>query len=106
MFNTGMIGWRWNPSINMFQIIPYFHVGSSLHSFDDNYIINVPTNVLCKGQIKVEGKEITIKLECNGILKSQSKLLSKNYSKFYKIIPWFGGQEKAPHTMYFLINNK
>jgi hypothetical protein len=105
-FNTGMVGWRWNPQIQMFQIIPYFHIGSSAHTFDDAYIINVPVNTIAKAQIKIEGKAITITLECNNVVASHYQILSKEYSKFYKIIPWFGGQEKCPHTMKFQINNE
>jgi hypothetical protein len=105
MFNTGMVGWRWNPDINMFQIIPYFHVGSSAHTFSDAYIINVPINTTAKATFNSIGNSMTITLECNGVLSTHSVQLSKIYPKFYKIIPWFGGQEVAPHAMRFNIKS-
>ena len=107
MFDTAMIGWRWNKEIKKFQVVPYFHSGGPQHICKEECIMTFEVFDKIIAKITVfNGIYCTIILHnpSNGEQLTDSINFSKTYKKFYQINTWFGGQNTPPKNMCFNIN--
>jgi hypothetical protein len=106
MFDTVMVGWRWNNITNLFQCISYYHLGSSAHTYDEpGKVLDIPMDAECTATVTISnGKTATVALTCDGKTIIDSREFSKSYSKFYRITTWFGGKEASPKHMTLTID--
>ena len=89
--NSARIGWRW--SIDSLRIFGFVHNnGHMIYKEITTAAIkeNINCNITCEDgnyRFTVDGKTITLPRNCSG-----------NYSR-YKLYPYFGGDEPAPHNV-------
>lgn len=102
-FNTVMVAWRYNPIIDKFQVLPYFHIGSKNYDFNELKIINLDVNEECISTIKIFGKSVYVTLKSTKSESSEVREFTENYDKFWFVLPWFGGNYAAPKKMNLFI---
>lgn len=96
--NSARFGWRWNEQVNRLEIRAYSYAkGKRLSEFMDYIDLNKDYGY----EIKVVGstyefyfnnKKIVHPRGCNGM------------GRGYKLYPYFGGDEVAPHDMDIVVN--
>jgi hypothetical protein len=103
-FDTMMVGWRWNPLNDCFEVVPYWHIGSRAYDFDMNKLMQIKVGDMLHIKFSVVGKQAEITMICDTKEITDTRVFTKQYSRFWKINPWFGGDESAPKTIYFKFN--
>jgi hypothetical protein len=108
MFETVMVGWRYNKAENCFEIIPYFHLGGAEHHFDETKIVKLKTNEkgFCVINIVRENVTCTIYTNNNAQLQTDERVFSKKYNRFWRVGAWFGGQKCSPRKMVLNVDFK
>lgn len=108
MFDTSMCGWRYDQFLNCFEVIPYWHIGSKEHTYDEKNVVRIPVDTEFTVEVRVISTEVY--KQTIGVVKikyldelTESKVFSKYYPYFWVVNSWFGGQENAPNTMSFFI---
>jgi hypothetical protein len=101
MFDTVMVGWRYNKIEECFEVIPYFHLGSAEHHFDDRKIVKLKINETASCVINIIGQSVTctISTKDNAQVVSDDRWFSKKYNRFWRVGAWFGGQKCSPTKM-------
>lgn len=101
-YNTVLIGWRWNPNINMFQVAPYINEKGKSIQPNNNEILNVYL-----------GDEIYFHVFKNRIYLYPSIVSSMRIIKVanfkpslisYRVQHYFGGNQAAPSDVSVNIN--
>lgn len=101
MYNTTMIGWRYNVEKDSFELNAYFHQGGQ-RFFNDKFI-RVAPNEGFETEIRLDytAKTITVSvITPRGILSESRAYPYKRFrSKVFLIHPFFGGTSAAPHRV-------
>jgi hypothetical protein len=100
-WDTAMIGWRWNPLTDCFEVVPYWHVGSRAYDFDMSKMIQVKAGDFISVVFIMLSGIGRIEIAQGNTLVTDERIFSQKYGKFWKINPWFGGNESAPKTLTF-----
>jgi hypothetical protein len=101
MYNTAMVGWRYNVEKDSFELNAYFHQGGQ-RFFNDKFIRVAPNEVF-ETEIRLDDSTKTIHLSIitpHGVLRESSAYQYKRFpSKVFFIHPFFGGTSAAPHRV-------
>jgi uncharacterized protein affecting Mg2+/Co2+ transport len=101
MYNTAMVGWRYNVEKDSFELNAYFHQGGE-RFFNDKHI-RVAVNEAFETEIRLDYRTKTITLSIitlRGILRESRSYPYKRFpSKVFLIHPFFGGTSAAPHKV-------
>lgn len=93
---SARFGWRW--SNNALRIFGYVY-NNGVRSFKDLGIVDIGKDNYCS--IKVSGKTYIFNL--NGKSSTMSRESTTEKAEGYKLFPYFGGDEAAPHTILIWI---
>ena len=102
-FNTVMVGWRYNPEMDKFQVLPYFHIGSKNYDFNMDQIINLNVNQECIATTTIIRKSVKMTLKTENQEITESRIFTEEYSRFWSVLPWFGGTYPSPKNMKLFI---
>ncbi len=97
--NAILIGWRYNPTEDVFEVAPYLNINGrhvAADSTSNNWEIS-------KSRIE-ESVWIYIgydKIQINNWTLNVSGYLKTNFLTSYRIQPWFGGDSSSPHDIEF-----
>jgi hypothetical protein len=101
MYNTAMVGWRYNVEKDSFELNAYFHQGGQ-RFFNDKFI-RVAENETFETEIRLDYATKTIHLSIitpRGVLNESRAYPYKRFpSKVFFIHPFFGGTSAAPHRV-------
>jgi hypothetical protein len=89
---SARFGWRW--SNNALHIFAYVY-NNSVMSFKELGVVEIETENSCS--IKVSGDKYIFIL--NGTETKMSRASTTTEAEGYKLFPYFGGDESAPHTI-------
>jgi len=89
---SARFGWRW--SNNALRIFAYVY-NNSVMSFKELGIVEIDTENSCS--IKVSGNKYIFIL--NGTETTMPRASTTTEAEGYKLFPYFGGDESAPHTI-------
>lgn len=93
--NSIRFGWRWlNDSL---EILWYRRMNGN---FEFEKITNVNIDEVNKMHISINKN--SYELRVNGVIKTVDRPCSQDFKR-YKLYPYFGGDEKAPHRIKILI---
>jgi hypothetical protein len=99
-FDTVMVGWRYRPDLDVFEVIPYFHLGSAEHHFDESKIVQLKAGEVCYATIVIQGRNVNLILQSeNGSQSMDCRVFSGTYKKFGRVASWFGGNCNCPCAM-------
>ncbi len=93
--NSARFGWRWNPSTAKIEILAFVdHKGN--HSFQD--LGTTHPGEVSEGTIALEGGKYAFYYKGKRVVMNRN--CSKNKMQGFKLYPYFGGQETAPHDIH------
>lgn len=93
---SARFGWRWSDgALRLFGYI--YNYG--IMSFEELGTISIGTEHTCSIKITATQYIFTV----NGVSKSMPRASTTTTAKGYKLFPYFGGNEIAPHTIYIWI---
>jgi hypothetical protein len=93
---SARFGWRW--SDNALRLFGYVY-NNGIRDSKELGTINIGSEVNCS--IKVTAKNYVFTL--NGVTDSLPRAASSVKASGYKLYPYFGGDEPAPHNIYIWI---
>lgn len=97
--NAIMVGWRYNPKYDAFEVSPYFNVNFGKIMAETNQIVRVNPGELF--YITINYRSVKI----NGLITDVPLNLKPNYWTSMKVMPWFGGNRTAPKDLTVYYNN-
>ena len=104
--NSIMLGWRYNPSTQLFEFAPYWHDSKGDNHYpekDDLPIIHAKVNEVVKMIIKPDSDDFQ-KVTISNLTTNYhySYLVDVDQSKWARTIsPWFGGTLPPPSTVCY-----
>lgn len=101
--NTSLIGWRWNPALNLFQVAPYFNNRGSNVQPEQREILNIPaeqefTFNIIKGAVNIYDSNLNTAKRVFKYCGIKTSFLS------YRVQHYFGGNQAAPSDVSVIIN--
>lgn len=101
--NTSLIGWRWNPTIQMFQVAPYFNNRGYNVQPEQHEILNIPIEQefefnIAKGLINIYDSNLNTAKRVFKYCDIKTSPLS------YRVQHYFGGNQAAPSDVSVIIN--
>lgn len=100
--DCGMIGWRWNPDIDSFQVTPYTHFDCNTRpkwedginvALGDTFLVQIEATDKWRYWIEVE--------ETHHFVHPRNK----DAKLFKQMNGYFGGDEKAPHKITYYVKD-
>ncbi len=92
--NSARFGWRWNPGTSKIEILAFVdHNGN--HSFQD--LGTTSPGEVSEGTIALEDGKYAFYYKGKRVVMARN--CSKNKMQGFKLYPYFGGQETAPHDI-------
>lgn len=98
LINSARIGWRWYN--NTLQLLAFVHKDGVIQP--DLLITTLPVGTVANCRITC--KPSVYEFEVNGIIVQAPRGCSGSYTR-YRLYPYFGGDETAPHDVKILIQN-
>lgn len=97
--NSARFGWVWNEKASKMEIHAYTYA-KGVRNY--KYITSVPINKSHSFSIAVDGKNYI--MTANGVTVRMERGCSSKIAFGYKLYPYFGGDEVAPHDITIEIN--
>jgi hypothetical protein len=97
--NSARIGWVWNLSTSKMEIHAYTYADGKRNY---KYITSVPLNKTIYYSIAIDSRNYI--MTADGISVSMERGCKSKNANGYKLYPYFGGDEVAPHNITIEIN--
>jgi len=90
--NSARIGWRW--SDNALRLFAYVYNNEQRSSLEIA-TVSINKEIICSIEVRIDEYHFSV----NGIGKMMPRASTTATAKGYKLYPYFGGDEKAPHKI-------
>lgn len=101
-WNSAMIGWRYSPNFEAWEVNAYYHLNNSRSFTDPLMVVQVMESLQVDLIIDYRRKDYRFILISGDQIMEHRQPFSHRSSFTREINTWFGGQKSAPHEIHLL----